>query len=133
MDSFKRSLDKYLTDFPNDGFDEWVEVISDKIDENIFNRYENIILNNIESKEYNDFLNIIYNPYLDFNISTNDETVKKIEHFLCTNKEVNDLLVKNELEKFVDYLRYDTNQDTFYVFDHTNQAIENYFKNKKEL
>jgi len=63
MNDWQRSLDKYLTSEPNDGFNNWVELLVDELNDETYLKHEDWLLFSSESSEwFGELFDRGYNP-----------------------------------------------------------------------
>jgi hypothetical protein len=72
--SWKSKLDKYITSAPDDGFDNWCDIVTDSFSDTFFEKNENWILDN------NGVCNTWFNSLFKTGISPED-AAKVIEAF----------------------------------------------------
>lgn len=60
MNSWQKSLDKYLTEPPDDGFDNWAEVIVDEFSNSFYDEYYYWINDTSTHAQCNEWMNTLF-------------------------------------------------------------------------
>lgn len=69
--NWKQSLDRYLTNPQDDGFDSWAESVINAIHDDIYTDNEAWF----ESKECNEYLNVLFDKQLDIQEAATEITI----------------------------------------------------------